>query len=128
MPNFLTQAEIASVREDTFDLALDMTCDIERNTPGAPDSHNQPTPGVWAVIANDVRCHYWEEDEAELIGQPNATTTRERVLLPANTDARTDDRVMRVVGIDGAQVATDLDIREVLSREFDTLLQVRAIK
>lgn len=127
-PRYLNTLEIGRMRQDVDELILDMTCDVSRETPGAVDSHNQPTPGVWNVLSNDIRCHYWEEAESELVGSPNVTLTRERVLLPANSDVHTGDRINQVIGVDGSQVATGLDILEVLKREFDTLLIVRSIR
>ena len=128
MTNYLNAAEIESMRDDVEGLILDMTCDVSRETPGGLDSHNHPTPGTWAVLSNNIKCHYWEQAENELVGSPNATLTRERVLLPAGADVRNADRIDQVIGYDGAQVATNLDVLEVLNREFDTLLIVRSIK
>lgn len=128
MTNYLNAAEIASMRGDVDNLILDMTCDVARHTPGAEDSHGHLTPGTWAVTENNIKCHYWEQAEEELVGTPNARVTRERVLLPAGTDVHTGDRIDQVIGYDGAEVATGLDILEVLKREFDTLLIVRSIQ
>ena len=124
----LTPAEIASMRATVNDTTLDMTCDIRRETPGALDSHGHETPGVWADISSDIPCHYWELTENELVGTPNATLTSERLLLPANTDVSNRDRITNVIGVDGTEVATNLDVLEVLKRPYDVLLIVRAIQ
>ncbi len=128
MSPHLNDLEIAGMRADVDDTVLDMTCNLQRETPGARDTHNQQTPGVWANTQTGIACHYWETDEEEMLGQPNATLTRERLLLPPNIDVTTKDRVMSVVGYDGTTIATSLDILEVLKRPFDTLLLVRSIQ
>lgn len=129
MSPHLTAAEIASMRADVLDTTLDMLCDIQRNTPGAVDDHGQTGPGTWATIASNLPCHYWETDEEELVGQPNnATLSKERLLLEHDVDVSNKDRIVNVRGYDGSVVAASLDIREVLHRDFDTLLNVRAIE
>lgn len=124
---YLSAAEVASLRGDVVTRILDMTCTIQRNTPGAADSHGKKAAS-WATLSAGVRCHYWEQNETEHVGQPNATTTVERIQLPANTDVTADDRINGVVGIDGTTIAGILDIIEVLKREFDVVLIVRAIR
>lgn len=125
--NYLTAAEIASMRGDVLNVVLDMTCDIQRETPGATDSHGHPSPGVWNTVNDNIRCHYWEQAEAELVGSPNATLTRERVLLPANTAVSNKDRITNVTNADGV-IAGPLEVLEVLKRPYDVLLVVRAVQ
>lgn len=130
MTPHLNALEIAGMRADTLGTVLDHTCNVQRETKGAVDTHNHPTPGTWATITGlaGVACHYWEEVEDEMIGEPNATVGRQRVLLPPNVDVRPADRVMAVIGYDGSAIATNLDIKEVLFRPYDTLLKVRTIE
>lgn len=125
--NYLSTAEIAGMRADVLNRILDQTCTIQRNTPGAADTHGKAVAS-WGALHTAIRCHYWEAQESELVGTPNATRTRERLVLPANTDVTTADRVTSVIGVDAAQVAGALNIREVLKREFDVLCIVEAVK
>lgn len=125
----LQPLEIANMRAELLRVQLDMTCNLERNTPGAPDGYNQPAE-AWAALQTGLRCHYWEETVVERIGnQPStAIVALERLLLPANTDVTEKDRVALITGVDGAQVAGRANIIEVLHRELDTLLQIRTIR
>lgn len=122
----LTDEEIAGMRGEVVATSLDMTCVIQRNTGTTRDSHNQPIAN-WVTLHNGIACHYWEMTEIEEVGGTNATVSKERIVLAANTDATTRDRVLSVTGVDGSVVASGLAITEVLKRINDTVLVVKDV-
>lgn len=125
----LQPLEIAGMRAELLRTQLDMTCTLERNTPGSPDGYNQPAES-WAPFATGLACHYWEETVVERQGMQPATAAVaiERLLLPANTVVTEKDRVALITGVDGSQVAGRANIIEVLHRELDTLLHIRTVR
>lgn len=123
----LTDAEIAGMRATVLDVQLDMRCLIERDLGTGEDPYGQPQSD-WGVHMDNVPCHYWQEAENELVGTPNATVTRERLVLPDNTDVTTKDRVKWVEGVDDTLIAGQLDIIEVIQAINQVLLVVKAVE
>jgi hypothetical protein len=127
----LSAAEIASMRGTVEDVALMMTCTIERHTEGDPDEYGQPS-GFWDVIYSNVPCLYWIEDratDAEITG-PNVSYvfSHQMVQFEANFGVHEGDRVLSVIGVDGTQIAGPLNVQEVRHRVTDTVLVVEEVR
>lgn len=118
--------EIDSMRDTVSDVQLDHTCIIQRSSVDSIDVDGQPV-FVWSEIYNG-ECHYWEEAEQEVVGpDAQATITRERIVLPANTQVTTADYVLSVTGYDGVIIGA-LNVKEVIQQVQHTLLLVERIQ
>lgn len=125
----LNAAEISGMRGEVQRTQLDMTCTIQRRTPGAEDPHGSTEPGTWANLLVSTPCHYWEIADDEIVGPSiQALVTKERIVLAANVDVTPADRVLQVIGVDGVPIAGVMTIEEVLVRLQETILAVRSVR
>lgn len=125
MTNRLTAAEIASMRAEVVNVALDHTCIVQRSSAGAVDGNNVPTV-TWSTLLNGVPCHYWQEMETEILNGQAVEVARSRIVFAANTAITDKDRVTSVLDNDGAQrVGVPLDIEEVVEELNQVVVRVR---
>ncbi len=90
------------------------TCTIQRSTP-AQDTAGQPIDS-WAALHTGLACRLIIKAERVAVpGEGLMMLTTYKLLLPANTDVRTDDRVS-VVMLEDAGTVGPLDIQAVLPR------------
>lgn len=123
----LQPAEIASMRATVNRTIRDMVCTIQRRSSVITDPDGAPVY-TWADHLVDIPCHYWEEQDKEDQGVPNATITRLRMVLAEGTSVTDKDRVSQVKDVDGDVIAGNLNITEVLLRINDVVLQLEAVK
>jgi hypothetical protein len=129
----LTEAEIAQLREDATEMSQIMTCTIERGTIASTDPDGHPVK-TWAVLHENIPCWYYERERDQYVQQErtgplvHVIDAYPRITLPANTDVTPRDRVTTVIGVDGVEVAANLDIRTVLKRLFDVSVTVESQK
>lgn len=121
----LSAADIAGMRATVAAVQLDHTCVIQRGAGGAEDPYGQ-RPKTWTTIYSG-ECHWWEDQDVEMVGGVNAVVTRERLLLPAGTDVTTRDRITSVVGYSGAALAQARDILEVVKQLNEVRLELKRV-
>lgn len=103
--NYLSHAEVASMRDTVENVQLEMHCTIQRDPgTGGIDDFGQPivTP---RVTSYDGICHYWTDMVARGVtikgGEIENVLPMGRVVLPTNADVQENDQVVEILGVDG---------------------------
>lgn len=125
----LSSAEIAGMRATVLNTALDHVCTIQRRNQTGTDPDNQPI-FEWQNHLVGIPCHYWEENEEELIEGENALLVKRRLVLEATRDISTDDRVSSITGYDGELITepNGLDIEEVIEQVNQQVLALETVE
>lgn len=101
---YLTDTEIASMRETVNTVQLEMRCTIQRDDgSGGNDDFGQPV--INRVTVYNGICHFWTDMVARGVtmegGQVENVLPMGRVVLPADCDVRENDQVTEILGVDG---------------------------
>lgn len=90
---------------------MDQRCTIERRTVVSDGGGGQTE--TWAPAAANVRCRSWYGDgrgQEETVGDRTSEIIDRRVMLPASTDVRHEDRLVNVTDRAGATVFAEARI------------------
>lgn len=113
----LTPGELSRMRVSHIETLFAMSADVERLDVSDPDPYGNTT-GNWQPHLIDEPC-WFDPTATQGTTRPvegpnvNVLVSVRRLKFKAGTDIRTDDRITRVIGADGSQVAGQLKIHEV---------------